>query len=196
MRFEQENKNEKGTIIMEFEALIEKRRSVRAYDPEKRVTSEQVEQVIQAAIQAPSWKNLQTSRYYAILDAYACKKFAENCLPAFNIKNSVGASLIVTTFISGRVGFDRETGKAINECENGWGFYDLGLQSENLILKAKELGLDTLIMGIRDGEKIRELLQIPAEESVVSVIAIGYGMAEPAKPKRKTPEDILKFVNL
>lgn len=181
---------------MEFETLMEKRRSVRAYDPEKRVTEEQIKQIIQAGIQAPSWKNSQTSRYYAILDDESCKKFAETCLPAFNIKNSDGASLIVTTFVANRVGFDRESGKAVNECGNGWGFYDLGLQNENLILKAKELGLDTLIMGIRDGEKIREMLQIPEQEIIVSVIAVGYGTTEPAKPKRKMPEDILTFVNL
>lgn len=51
-------------------------------------------------------------------------------------------------------------------------------------------------MGIRDGEKIREMLQIPEQEIIVSVIAVGYGTTEPAKPKRKMPEDILTFVNL
>ena len=30
-----------------------------------------------------------------------------------------------------------------------------GLHNENLILKARDLGLDTLIMGIRDADKIR-----------------------------------------
>ena len=49
-------------------------------------------------------------------------------------------------------------------------------------------------MGIRDGEKIREMLQIPENEQVVSVIAVGYRALNPEKPKRKTPNDILKFV--
>ena len=62
-----------------------------------------------------------------------------------------------------------------------------------MLLKAKELGLDTLVMGIRDGEKIRQMLQIPETEIVVAVIAVGYGADVPAKPKRKAPEDILKF---
>lgn len=34
-----------------------------------------------------------------------------------------------------------------------------------MILKATELGLSTLIMGIRDENKIREMLNIPAEEN-------------------------------
>ena len=57
--------------------------------------------------------------------------------------------------------------ECIKKYGNGWGYYDLGLQNENLILKAKELGLDTLIMGIRDAEKIHEMFQIPETEQVV-----------------------------
>ena len=37
-------------------------------------------------------------------------------------------------------------------------------QNENLILKAEELGYGTLIMGIRDAEKIREMCSIPETE--------------------------------
>ena len=76
---------------------------------------------------------------------------------------------------------------------HGWGYYDLGLHNENFILKAKELGLDTLIMGIRNSEAIRKELNIPETETIVSVIAVGYGTVVPNKPKRKNTEDILKF---
>ena len=44
--------------------------------------------------------------------------------------------------------------------ETAGGCYDLGLQNENLILKAKELGYGTLIMGLRAGDKLREILSI------------------------------------
>ena len=114
------------------------------------------------------------------------------CLPEFNQKNAEGAALVVTTFVANRAGFNRE-GQPDNEAGNGWGFYDLGLHNENFILKAKELGLDTLIMGIRDADKIREVLEIPENETIVAVIALGYGQQEPEMPKRKTPEDIVKF---
>lgn len=149
---------------------------------------------VQAAIQAPSWKNSQTARYYAILEEAKCEEFSESCLPQFNRDSSKGASYLVTTFVKNRAGYNRETGAPDNECGNGWGYYDLGLQNENLILKAKELGLDTLIMGIRNAEKIHEMLQIPETEQVVAVIAVGYRDIDPEKPKRKTPEAILTFV--
>ena len=177
---------------MEFQTVLENRRSVRSYDDSKKVTKEQINEIVEAAIQAPSWKNSQTARYYCILDADKSRDFAQKCLLHGNDKKVDGAALVVTTFVSNRAGFDCE-GNPDNECGNGWGYYDLGLHNENFILKAKELGLDTLIMGLRDSDKIREILGVPETETIVAVIAVGYGAESPNKPKRKTPEDIVKF---
>ena len=91
-----------------------------------------------------------------------------------------------------RAGFNRD-GVAENELGDEWGAYDLGLQNANLILKARELGLDTLIMGIRDGEALRKELNIPESQEVVSVISVGYRDIEPAMPKRKEMEQIATF---
>ena len=178
---------------MDSDKVLESRRSVRKYDATKQVTEKNIETIIEAAIQAPSWKNSQTARYYAVLDKDVQNKISDEALPAFNAKSSRGAALIITTFVKDRSGFDRE-GNPENECGNGWGYYDLGLHNANLILKAKDLGLDTLIMGIRDGDKIREILNIPENEIVVSVIAIGYSDSEASKPKRKRAEDILTII--
>ena len=179
--------------IMEFETLLETRRSIRSYDDSKEVTKEQIKQLVEAGILAPSWKNSQTARYYCVIDPDTKEKFAQECLPEFNANNTKGAgAYVVTTFVANRSGFDR-SGNPDNECGNGWGYYDLGLHNENFLLKAAELGLGTLVMGIRDGEKIKEFLEIPETETVVSVIAVGYVKEQPPKPKRKEAEDILKF---
>lgn len=178
---------------MEFQEVLNSRRSIRKYDASKKVTKEQLETIINAAILAPSWKNLQTSRYYCILSDEKIEEFRYKCLPEFNQKNSSGAALVVTTFVKGRVGFDRVSGNSVNECADGWGYYDLGLHNENFVLKAKELGLDTLIMGIRDGEAIRNFLDIPENEQVVSVIAVGYRAGEADMPARKSVVDIARF---
>ena len=78
---------------MEFSQLIEERRSIRHYDESKKVTKEQIEEMVQAAIQAPSWKNSQTARYYAVLSEDKLAELSEKGLPEFNAKNSAGASL-------------------------------------------------------------------------------------------------------
>ena len=89
-------------------------------------------------------------------------------------------------------GFDKD-GTPSNELGNLWGAYDLGLHNENLLLKARDLGLDTLVMGIRDAKAIQRLLQIPAQEIVVSVISVGYKAMDPKKPARKELEDIVTY---
>ena len=179
---------------MEFQNLLEERKSMRGYDGTKKVTKEQLDTIISSAILAPSWKNQQTSRYYCIISNEKIKKFSEKCLPEFNQKNSNGAALVVTTFVKGVVGFNVNTGEPVNDCGDGWGYYDLGLHNENFILKAKELGLDTLIMGIRDEKAIREFLDIPETEQVVAVIAVGYGNKDMTRPQRKSVEEITKYL--
>ena len=67
------------------------------------------------------------------------------------------------------------------------------MYDENFILRARELGLDTLIMGIRNEKAIREALSIPENELLGAVIAVGYRAINPDKPKRKTVDDILKL---
>ena len=62
-----------------------------------------------------------------------------------------------------------------------------------MILKATELGIGSLIMGIRDEKKIRTLLNIPASEIIVSVIALGISDIEPERLKRKNIDEICKF---
>lgn len=178
---------------MELQKVLEERRSIRAYEPGRQVEKAQIEQLIQAAIYAPSWKNSQTARYYVAMSPEVTAQIREKCLPELNrTKVAEAPVLIVSTFVSHRSGFERD-GQPTNEVGEGWGFYDLGLHNENLLLKARDLGLDTLVMGIRDAEKLRSVLSIPEEEVVVAVIAVGYRAVNPDMPKRKEVAEIAKF---
>ena len=177
---------------MSLDQIIKQRRSIRKYK-KKPVSNEQIQLLIQAAVEAPSWKNSQTARYHVITSQPLLNEFKERCLPEFNQENCKDAPvLIVTSFIPNRSGFERD-GTPSNELANGWGCYDLGLQNANLVLKAEELGYGTLIIGIRDAQKIREVLSVPEEETIVSVIAVGIPAEEPNRPKRKETEDIVRF---
>ena len=66
---------------MEFQKLIETRRTVRKYAADSKVTREQMEALIRAAQEAPSWKNSQTGRYYCVLSREIVDKIRATCLP-------------------------------------------------------------------------------------------------------------------
>ena len=175
-----------------FDEIIRERRSVRCYDPDRAVPREVVGQLIAAATEAPSWKNQQTSRYHAVVSPQMLAKL-KSCLLSQNQTTVKDAPvLIVTTFVKGVVGFNND-GTPTNELGDGWGIYDLGLHNALLLLKATELGLGSIVLGLRDAEAIRTLLDIPEEEVVVSVIGIGYRGKESVRPPRKEVSEIAKF---
>ena len=83
---------------MEFQKVLETRRTVRKYSAG--VTREQMEELLCAAQEAPSWKNSQTGRYYCVLSEEMVDKIRMECLPdAGNAGKSEHASLIITTFV-------------------------------------------------------------------------------------------------
>lgn len=177
---------------MTLNEVLDTRRSIRAFKTDA-VSKEQIEEMVAAAQKAPTWKNSQTGRYYVALSAEKLEEVKKECLPEFNANSSANApALIVTTFEKTRAGFDRE-GNPDNELGDEWGAYDLGLANMALLLKATELGLGTLVMGIRDGEKLRKAFDIPDSQEVVAVIAVGYPDIDPAMPKRKEMETILTY---
>ena len=167
---------------MDLQTCMEQRRSVRKYT-NKPVPRELIREMIQAAILAPSWKNSQVSRYY-VAEGNAEKELAQ-CLADFNQRNVQNAPvLIVSTVVNKRSGFTRN-GEYETHLKDGFQYYDHGMQAMNLCLKAHELGLATLIMGIYDEAAIRTFFNIDENQIIVAVIAVGYAAEEPPMPKRK-----------
>ena len=174
---------------MDFKTLIERRSSVRAYE-EAPVSREALADILTAAQRAPSWKNLQASRCYAVSEGEKLAA-ARAALPSFNQNSSKHAALIVTTFVRGLVG--HTNGALDNELGDLWGAYDLGLHDAFLILAAKDAGYDTLIMGLRDADALRRALDIPEEEMIVSVIAVGKGAQAVSPRPRKPLEEVARI---
>ena len=174
---------------MDFVKLIDARRSVRGYAGG--VPHDDLVTILTRAQQAPSWKNMQASRCYAVESAGALAALREGALPSFNQNSSAGATLLVTTFVKDKVGFTQ--GQPDNEVGNGWGAYDLGLRDAYLVLAAADMGYDSLIMGLRDAAALRLLLDIPENEQIMSVIAVGRRAAEPKLKPRKPLDEVAKF---
>ncbi len=173
-----------------FDDVITSRRSVRKYDASKKISEAEVRDLIKAVQDAPSWANQQPTKYYV---AISPEKLAA-------VQDMVGGNkerikdapvLIVSTYERGKSGFFQ--GEQSNEVGDGWGAYDNGLSNCYLVLKARAMGFDTLIMGMRDADKLRELFSIPENETVMAVISLGYRAEEPNRPERKNLDEIVKI---
>ena len=173
-----------------FDQIVASRRSVRSYDGTKTITKEQVCEVLAAAQEAPSWINYEPTKYYV---AMSPDKIAA-------VKEAVGrnkdrldgvSALIVSTFEKGKSGF--VDGKIADLIGDVWGGHDCGLSTAYLILKARAMGFDTLIMGGRDADALRATFSIPENETVMAVIALGYRKDEPQRPPRRPFDEVVKF---
>ena len=174
-----------------FDDVLSSRRSIRKFDASKTVSEGEIREIIAAAQDAPSWANTQTARYYVAISPEKADAVRE-LIGERNKKNTEGANaFIVSTFVKSHSGFFN--GEAFNEIGDGWGAYDNGLSNAYLVLKARAMGFDTLIMGMRDSDALRTLLGIPENEVVLPVIAIGYRAADPNKPSRKPLDEVVKF---
>ena len=173
--------------------LLEERRSIRDYQSGVEISKEDIEKMIYAAQQAPSWKNSETGRYYVALSKDGVKR-VRDALPGFNSERTQNASAYIVTTYKTKISGHNGDGEPTDSNGDAWGAYDLGLQNENLLLKARELGYDTLIMGLRNVDALVKIFNIPSDEAVMSVIAVGKRTATPEKPQRKEISDILKMI--
>ena len=170
---------------MEFRELIKERRSVRKYQ-KCIIPAEDVREILQMASYAPSWKNNEASRSYVAVSEEAVQAVYE-ALPSFNQRSTENAVYVVTAYVKGQSGFGPEG--PVDHLGDKWGVYDAGLHNAYFVLAAKEKGYDTLILGLRDEEKLRAVFNIPEEEEILSVIALGKREGDVKTAARKEVED-------
>lgn len=173
-----------------FKEVLASRRSIRSYDASKSISEAEVRELLTAVQEAPSWANTEPTRYYVALSPE--KREALLGLIGMNRQRVENAPvLIVSAYERGLSGFFG--GQQTNELGDLWGAHDNGLSDAYLVLQARAMGFDTLIMGIRDADGIRALFQIPESQTVMAVIALGYRAADPARPERKPLDAVVKF---
>ena len=173
-----------------LDELFQTRRSIRNYEPGRTISEAQVRELLTAAQNAPSWANQQPSKYYVAISPE--KQAAVLVMIGGNNDRVVNAPvMIVSTFEKGKSGFFR--GTPANDAGDFWGAYDNGLSNAYLVLKARDMGFDTLIMGMRESDKLRALFNIPEEEMILAVISLGYRAEEPNMPVHRPIDEVVKF---
>lgn len=179
---------------METIERIKTRRTIRKFKDEK-VPREVVEQIVSAAAYAPSWKNSQTTRYVVIEDKEVMEKIIKDGLMGLEHNSEIIRNtpvLVVVTSIKNRSGYERD-GSYTTSRKDKWEAFDAGIATQTFVLAASELGVGSVIMGIYDEEKIKEILELPEDRAVSALVSIGYPDENPVAPKRKEVEELIEY---
>lgn len=162
---------------MDIFQVIRDRRSIRKYK-DISVEQEKIDQVLDAARLAPSWKNMQCWRFLVLRDP-ALRAVLLEAIPDDNPGKKAVAAAPVTILVCAD---PRES-----DVENGIPYYvaDSAIAFEHLCLAAHALGLGTCWMGWYDEARIKRSLNIPDPMRVVGFTPLGYPDQEPKPRPRK-----------
>jgi len=169
----------------DLQKLYKRRRSVRWY-LEKPVPVELIYQAIEAAAQAPSACNRQPFRFIVATEPEWVCQIAECPGGAAGFSQQLPAIIVVVGDLSAYP-FERDRHLI---------YVDASLANMQLMLAAETLGLATCPINWPDMDiaekRIGKLVELPAHERVVMLIAIGYGDPESGVPySQKKQRDLL-----
>lgn len=146
---------------------IKNRKSVRKFQ-DRKVEPEKVENILRAAMQAPSGMNGQPWEFVVVDDADILEKMKKFSMGAHALKAAPMAIVVLKK-------------KIIKRELMGLSFLsaqDMGACTENLWLQAVEEGLGASWMGVTPDSKseamLSELLNLPKDVKAFAVMAIGY----------------------
>ncbi len=179
---------------MDVKDAIKKRRAYRAFEPVE-ITDDIIEQLATAAQLTASCFNNQPWRYVFVRD----KGMLEKMHAALSKGNEWAkkSSTIIAVF-----------GKKENDClikEREYYLFDIGMATSALILQAVELGLVAHPIAGYSPEKVKEVLGIPEENMVITLVIVGKksddlsGLAghqlesEKARPERRDLDKIFSL---
>lgn len=168
---------------MDVRKAIESRRSIRSYNSHE-VEEDKLVRVLDSGRLSPSAKNLQERRFIVVRDAKKRQLLSE---AARNQKFVAEAPIVIAAC-------SVET-KYIMSCGQLAYPIDTAIAVDHMTLAAVEEGLGTCWIGAFDEKKVKEILNIPDDVRVVSLLTLGYPSAIPRPTSRKNLNEIVMWEN-
>lgn len=201
---------------MELDQAINDRRSNRKFKADP-LTDEQIDQILDAARQAPSASNVQPWRFIVVKSAEMREKLSVVSKYKFVFKAPVvfvccadmnaleTRDRRITELVEAKVFNDVEivedveqpkTGHIIGTAGiNGYMSLNVAIAVEHMALKAVDLGLGSCWVGGFDAKKTKEILDLPDNLYQVMLLPVGYPVNKPsARPRLSMDELVVKTV--
>lgn len=165
---------------MDVAEAIRNRYSCRHYQ-DKPLEQNKLGAVLEAARQAPSAKNLQDWRLVVVTEKPTKKKLAAAANNQTFLEEA--GAIIVACTVSDHV----------MRCGQAVGPIDVAIALEHIALRATELGLATCWIGSFYADKVKEVVGIPANVTIIELMALGYPADSPKEHRREPLDHIVSF---
>jgi nitroreductase len=154
--------------------VIRKRYSCRDYE-DKSIEPKKLEEIFEAARQAPSARNMQDWRFVAVRD----KKTKAAVAAETNKPEVFERAAVIIAACS--------NSDYVMKCGQWIGPIDVAIALEHISLQATHLGLGTCWIGSFDEPKVRALLEVPQGVSIIELMALGYPGEEGTRQTEREP---------
>lgn len=172
---------------MEFFKTLENRHCVRRFDPNKKVTDEQIEKLLKAATLAPSEGNIQPWFFIVIKKQGVKQKLTEATFGQTEIDK---ASVIFITCIDLNSASSKYGEKGVNL----FSIQSTAAATEHLFLSAADMGLSACWIGAFDEDKAKEILDLDSNLRPVVIMPVGFSAEKPFVTDRKRIKSISRII--
>lgn len=174
---------------------IKTRRSIRKFTTET-VSKIDFEDIVEMASFAPSWKNSQTPGYVVVQDKEIKSKIAKEGVLGFAHNTAIIENcnaLVVVTSVAKRCGYEKD-GSFTTTKGQGWEMFDAGIAAQTFMLAAHDKGIGSVVLGIFDEDYVAKAIGLEDGKNVSALIATGYPAEKPEAPKRKSINELVRFL--
>ena len=179
---------------MKAKELLSERRSVRKFKNEV-VDRNDINEILSLASRAPSWANSQSIRYNIIEDKEVIKKISHDGVKGFVYNTKTLENAYNVCILSYKTTEANKENTDIKEQSNDWKIFDAGIAAQQFTLACYSIGVGSVIMGIIDQDNLKQIANIPDDETVASLIVYGYPLTnDNKKTKRKPVEEISRYI--
>ena len=152
---------------MDFDYVVQKRRSVRSFDPSRKLSFEVVAEILDSARYAPSSGNLQNWSFI-VIETQEKKDLAVRACPKQEFLSDASYLIIVLSRQENLVRYYGSRGEMLYSIQN------CAAAIENMLLKATDLGVASCWINAFDESAIKRDFSVPADVRVQAIVALGY----------------------
>lgn len=185
---------------MRVSDAIEARRSVKAFDPDHRMSEAEIDRLMTLAMLSPTAFNIQNWRFVLVTDPELRQQIRA---AAWDQAQVTDASLLVVVTADlkawekearryWRLADEAKQNYLVNAIDQYYRGRDqvqrdeamrsCGIAAQTLMLSAKEMGYDTCPMDGFDFDAVGKLINLPADHAIAMFVAVGKAVS-PAYPR-------------